>query len=434
MSEHNIRNSVRILKIVKLVLTFLFIFIIKISLLTAQQDSAKAPPEKVNEKSDTLNRVKSQKDTVYLDRHPQDSPEERGFFLETKDKSSNLRIYSSIRLFGAYDFNGLKGGTAFSITEIPTGSEDKNESSFFMTANLTRFGLISNYQTEFGKVYMKMEADFASEGNHLRLRHAFGRSGFLLAGQTWTVFSDNKSTPNTVDIDGPPTGVAIRSVQIRAFKEFSDGWRLAGSIESPNIKIQIPDTVSLEPVSQVIPDFIVNGGKKFKFGHLQLAGVFRSISVREFSGELDFISGYGGLLSGRIDIFKNYSVMFQTLIGKGITSFLNVSQNSSIDVIFNPSTGSYELLTSYGGFMALIKQFPAVNIEASLIYGTLNILDEDYVPGNFFSFGQYLSVNAFWISKLGFRLGAEYNYGLSENMNSESGTANRFAFTFFYDF
>jgi hypothetical protein len=31
-------------------------------------------------------------------------------------------------------------------------------------------------------------------------------------------------------------------------------------------------------------------------------------------------------------------------------------------------------------------------------------------------------------------MGGEYNFGYSKNKKGESGTANRFAFTFYYDF
>ena len=199
-------------------------------------------PPSVNfyNKKDTIVKKTSLKDSTRIDIHPQDASDSSGFYVESKSGNSNLRLYASIRLFGAFDFNGLKGGTSFTVNKIPVGNENKNEENFFMTGNLTRFGLESNVKTGVGKVNMKLEGDFASEGNHLRLRFAYGRTNFILGGQAWTVFSDNSSIPNTVDFDGPPTAVLLRSVQIRLFKETKDGWLFKGSIESPNVKISTP--------------------------------------------------------------------------------------------------------------------------------------------------------------------------------------------------
>lgn len=405
-----------------------------LSSLPAQTDTLIKPSDTVAVKRDIKIQEPLPKDSVKTEKHPQDSQEDRGFYIQSRDSTSDLRIYGSIRIFGAYDINGLRGGTSFSISNIPTGSANKNEKSFFMTANLTRFGMEANYMTTFSPVFMKLEMDFNSDGNRLRLRHAYGSADFILAGQTWTVFSDLNSVPNTVDIDGPPTGIGLRSVQIRYFREFQGGWKLKGSIESPNININIPDSLNIDPPTQVIPDIAASLSRKITDGHLQLAGILRSISVRNLSGDLDFVTGYGGLFSGRFYVIKNFSVMFQALAGKGITSFLNLSRNNSIDVLFNPFSGGYELAHSYGGFITLIKLFPLVNITASLTYGTVNIKEKDYQPENTFTSGNYLSLNGFWFTKFGFRAGVEYNLGYSRNKKGESGTANRFGFTFYYDF
>ncbi len=207
------------MKIIKITFIVLLLIVFKITLSYSQQDTALTHSKNSGIKKDTLVKKISARDSLSADRHPQDSPDSSGFFVESKNGKSNLRIYASIRLFGAYDFNGLKGGTSFSVNKIPVGSENKNEPNFFMTANLTRFGVESNVQTGVGKVNMKLETDFATDGNHLRLRFAYGSTNFILGGQAWTVFSDNRSIPNTVDADGPPTAVLLRSVQIRLFKE-----------------------------------------------------------------------------------------------------------------------------------------------------------------------------------------------------------------------
>ena len=111
------------MKLIKLSLIVLFITAFKISFMFAQQDSVKSYPVSEHEKKDTLNKKTSLKDSTRIDNHPQDASDSSGFFIESKSGNSNLRIYASIRLFGAFDFNGLKGGTSFSVNKIPVGSK-----------------------------------------------------------------------------------------------------------------------------------------------------------------------------------------------------------------------------------------------------------------------------------------------------------------------
>lgn len=402
-----------------------------------KSDSAQRNIKKdsVNLKSKKEIHAKSQKDTVLAkDIHPQDSPDKTGFFIESKDKKSNLRILGSIRLFGSYDFNGLKGGTSFAISDIPTGTEKNNEKTFFLTANISRLGLESNLNSKIGKTFMRIEADFNGNGNEFRIRHAYGQGGFLLAGQTWTVFSDVQTTPITVDLEGPPTAVTLRTVQIRYYTDFGNDLYFKASIEAPNVSIVIPDSLTLEPVSQRFPDLAVNLKKDLQYFDVSLAGVFKSISVRNISGDLESLKGGGGLISGNVKVVKDTKVNFQILYGFGISSYLNISNNNTVDVILNSQNGKYELMGSYGGFISLGKSLFNKILDVNIIYGQVNFLMKDYFDANTFKNGQYFALNTFLTSGLGFRIGAEYTYGFKKTKDNSSGNANRAAFTFYYTF
>ena len=50
---------------------------------------------------------------------------------------------------------------------------------------------------------MYIETDFYGSGSVLRLRHAYGSYGGLLAGQTWSTFVDDDNFPNTIDFESP---------------------------------------------------------------------------------------------------------------------------------------------------------------------------------------------------------------------------------------
>jgi len=81
------------------------------SVAVARADSAQARADSAMIEADTLR-----------DEHPQDSPDQTGFLFETPDRKGQLRIRASIRLNGAYDFNGLQSTDVFDTYEIPVGA------------------------------------------------------------------------------------------------------------------------------------------------------------------------------------------------------------------------------------------------------------------------------------------------------------------------
>lgn len=390
--------------------------------------------DSLKKKSGTKKIVKS--DTLFKkDDHPQDISKGDGYYIYSKNRNAVLRIYGSIRAFGSYDFDGLSGGTSFAISNIPVGPNKNDQSTFFMTANITRFGFESRKKFGFGNVFMKIETDFnGNNSTQFRIRHAFGQAVFLLAGQTWTVFSDVESIPNTVDLDGPPTAVTLRTVQLRYYNDFTKSLHFKASIEAPRVSFSTPDSVTTEQVSQNFPDIAVNLKKDFKNFEVSAASVFKSIKVKEISGSVGALKGGGIFIGGKSLITKGLTFYFQALYGKGISSYLNISNNSATDVVLNDQTGNYVLTTSYGGFAALSQKLFKGHLDLNAIYGQINYKYQDYYPGSTFKSGQYFAFNAFFLTRAEFKLGIEYTYGFKRSMNNESGNANRAAFTFYYDF
>ena len=140
----------------------IFSFVLS-SQIYAQRDSTNVESDSaavilVLEAADT---VKTSLDSVEVeDLHPQDSPENTGFLIRTADGKSQLRFRGSIRLNGAYDFNGLQNQSTFSTYDIPVGDANKSDPRFFMSADQTRVGIEAIRGTEFGDAFMRIEADF----------------------------------------------------------------------------------------------------------------------------------------------------------------------------------------------------------------------------------------------------------------------------------
>lgn len=95
--------------------------------------------------------------TVNYDVHPQDSPEDRGFLITSKDGLSRLKIIGSIRLSGGFDLNGLQSKNTFSTYDIPVGDENIDEVRYFMSVNQTRMGIEASRETKVGEVFMRID-------------------------------------------------------------------------------------------------------------------------------------------------------------------------------------------------------------------------------------------------------------------------------------
>jgi len=369
--------------------------------------------------------------TITHDKHPQDLPEDIGFYIRSTDKKSYLRLYGSIRLNGAYDKGGLKTKQTFSTYDIPTDIKD-NESRFFMSPYQSRLGVDVKIITFVGPVNLKLESDFLGAGNSFRIRHAYGTIGDFLFGQTWSVFGDPTSIPNTVDQDGPNSSLSERTIQVRYEpKKSLLNWTIA--IESPNPDITNPDSLEIDPVFQSFPD--ITGRVKFTFssGYIRLGGIFRSITVRNIDNSLKVLAGYGGLFSTSLNLSRMITLKSQISIGKGISRYITGLTGKGQDVIFDPIDKNNQLLFSFGGFVSASYQFKK-HLTSAITLGMIRIRNQDFQSGNSFKSSFYTSLNAFYKILESSEIGAEYSFGKRINKDRTNGNANRISFIGFINF
>ena len=111
-----------------------------------------------------------------------------------------------------YDIDNDPGDLfAFSGIAIDNSAADNADGNFRMHARQSRFRFDSRTPTDWGQMRTRIEGDFFGAGgnewfsnsNSFRLRHAWGRLGPVLAGQSWTTFMDEDTFADTVDFFGP---------------------------------------------------------------------------------------------------------------------------------------------------------------------------------------------------------------------------------------
>jgi hypothetical protein len=367
--------------------------------------------------------------------HPQDAPVNRGFLIRTSDGSADLRLLGSIRLTGIIDFRGLQSTSSFNTYAIPVGEENRAERRFQMNADETRLGVEVMRKTGLGDIFVKVETDFLGGSGNLRLRHAYGTLGGFLFGQTWSTFGDPNSIPLTVDLDGPNSSVSVRTVQVRYVGRIDTALTWGASIESPSVEATVPDSLGLEPSFQSLPDVIARIRQSGSWGHFQLAGVLRSLNIRNPQGDLDKLTGVGALLSGRIFLGGEtpHRVLYQFVAGRGISRFITALSGEGLDVVYNPATQSFDLTSSLGTYISYAREWTPVLLSYATA-GWISLGNIEDRADDAFKSSMYVSANLFWDPAAGTRIGGELAWGRRVNKDGQGGNAVRFSLIMRYDF
>jgi hypothetical protein len=147
---------------------------------------------------------------------------------------------------------------------------------FFKTATPTAYGELGTYLEM--DLYGAAGNESVSNSHGLRLRHAYGTLGGLLAGQTWTTFSDPATYPDTVDFGGPVGTIFARQAQVRWTQKFAGGqWSVA--LENPETVVALPDGSSFRADDDRVPDIAGNVHFDTAAGKFSIAGLLRQVRL-----------------------------------------------------------------------------------------------------------------------------------------------------------
>ncbi len=109
-----------------------------------------------------------------------------------------------------------------------SGDEDGNVG---IHARQSRLRFDTHTPTGMGALNTRIETDFYGGGSVLRLRHAYGSLGPVLAGQAWSLLVDEDTAASTVDFDGPVGTFAHREPQLRLNLPLGEGFVGQAAVE-----------------------------------------------------------------------------------------------------------------------------------------------------------------------------------------------------------
>jgi hypothetical protein len=280
-----------------------------------------------------------------------------------------------------------------------------------------------------------LEYDFLGnyERTSLRMRQFYAQYKNFLVGQTWSGFGDPDAFPDTLEFEGPPGMMGTRQPAIRYTHPFNRSNSAGISVEKSGTDTPFSTQFGTPVGSSVRPDLIGFYRNENKHGHLYFAGISRSVGGVIPNTNLPnlraHVDGYGGSLSGVLGGPKN-NVVFQGIVGKGISNYYNDNFGLGTDVSFN-AKGQFVATPTWSTTFGY-QHYWSKAFRSTASYGYTRINNPVYDPGTTYHVSNYATANIIYQPTVSFLMGAEYVYGSLERKDGFKWIAPRTQFSVTY--
>jgi hypothetical protein len=343
-------------------------------------------------------------------------------------------------------------------SRIPTvDGQYGSDGQFIASVRQSRFGVKASGMVA-GKPYeAKFEFDLYGTGvdagqTTFRIRHAYGRWGPILAGQTNTLFMDGDIFPNVVDYWGPAGMVFVRTPQIRFTFYDRDGVSAAIAFEHPSddidpgqIRLVSEDIANGLRPDEEFPDFTAAVRYGGEWGHVRLAGIARSVGYdtlgtpgNEPKGD-EF--GWGLNLTGSVKAgFATFRA--GVVYGEGIATYMNdggmdlapSAALGPVPPIFPPPPISGTLISAEAvpllGISAYADLQWTPELSSAIGYSFTEVDNTNFQDPTAFHKGEYASANLLWTPADRVMTGAELLWGRRTDNDGADGDDVRLQYTF----
>ena len=347
---------------------------------------------------------------------------EGGLIVVGKDIA--LKIGGYVKADFIYDFDPIDSTDSFVTTSIPVGAPPRTNARFH--AKQSRISFDTRWASDKDTVRIFVEGDFFTTGNQYRLRHAYGETGSILVGQTWTTFTDVSAAPATLDFEGSVSAVNRRQAQARwTSRLYHDDVAVAVAIEDARFIIEVPEGIEGEPRSPS-PDFVAHIRYERPWGRIQMAHLFRIGGFQPENSDVLTSPAWGFNFTGAFPIGKKSKCYSQIVFGEGIGSYRGLP-----DAV--PASDTTEELLGLFGWMVGATHAWNDRLSSNFTYAENSLDNPAFQNGNAVHRTTYLSANLIWNPVERVNVGIEYLYGLRENVGGAVGSANRVQAAFIFD-
>ena len=227
------------------------------------------------------------------------------------------------------------------------GSEADQEKNgdFELHARQSRIRFDSSTPTEWGGLETRIETDFYGGGNALRLRHAYGQLGPVLAGQTWSLLGDEDTAASTVDFNGPVGVVSARRAQVRYGQSLGGGLTGQFGIEEGSPTIRNAGVVDATMTARTrVPNFLAALRYRGDWGAANLSGVLQKVESEQASK-----LGRAVHLGAHVNVGKGTKLMATLNHSRGTQGYILGAGAAAVQ----NAAGSLDLQEAYGGFAGI---------------------------------------------------------------------------------
>ena len=319
-----------------------------------------------------------------------------------------------------------------------------------ISAKQSRLGVSGDFPLDnnLGAVKFKFEFDAFGVGTNagqtaIRFRHMYGEWGWLLAGQTNTLFMDIDTFPNVVDYWGPTGMVFVRNPQIRLTPFNSGNSHFSIALEKPSNDIDVGVVRELDPAlgsniqnDEKWPDLTAQYYYSSGWGHVQLAGIARDVGF-DTRGTLNNQPkndrlGWGVNLSGHIALFEKDKLIGSGVYGQGIATYMN---DGGVDLAPGGTPQAVKpQAVPLTGVMGYYDHYWNDQLSTSLGYSLTQVANTTFQQASAFKRGEYASINLLYTPTAKILIGGEMLWGKRTDFGGQHGDDVRFQFTVKYDF
>ena len=322
-----------------------------------------------------------------------------------------------------YDFDPIDSTDSFNPTTIPIGAPHRTNARFH--AKQSRFSFDTRWATDVQTVRFFVEGDFFSEGNHYRLRHAYGEVGRLLVGRTWTTFHQTGASPPTLDFEGSVSSVNRRQAQARWTQPlFHEDLKLALAVEDARFIIEEPVGLTGDPRTPS-PDFVVRLRLDREWGQFQIANIYRIGAFQPTGGQVITGTGWGFNFSGVANVSQSTDAYYQIVFGDGIGSYRDLPDAAPTAV----DAGG--VLSTFAWMVGITHNWTE-QLSSNFTYAENSVDPTAFQAPEDVQRTTYLAANLIYSPLDRVYVGIEYLYGTLENVAGATGKANRLQTSFVF--
>jgi hypothetical protein len=289
--------------------------------------------------------------------------------------------------------------------------------------------------TKLGEVRFYLEGDlFGTNATTPRLRHAYAQVSNLLIGQTFSNFMDPDAFPDTLDFQGPNGMVSIRNPQFRYGFALSPSTTFYVSVEKPSSDIIFQTPQFSSQPNAPSPDGAIRLRQEFERGHVQIAGLFRSIAAFLPNGKTDSVFGWGVNTSLGVKTFGKDNVIFAVAAGHGISRYLQDPSGLGIDAEPTFLARPHLAATPAVGVVAAYQHYWLKTLRSSAVYSYAGVHNTVLAAATTYNHSTYTAANLIWNPYGSLNVGAEFLYGWAMEQNGLKANAPRIQFSAKYSF